>query len=200
MQSIQKHSTGTLSMLPQGLMTSLTSGLILREQQDNTEVIKVIAKLLQRLAGLYQIPNWSEERSVVLAEWVAEYYAFEETESICRVLTTPPPLEDANPNWRLTPDTIRAWMSVELERTAERREREHEKTKVDKEPLPGVDYEAFKKNNPTPPENDFLKRRLAGFLDPKYVEYKEKVLMERMKKQIQESSTPSGEAATPEKQ
>jgi len=42
----------------------------------------------------------------------------------------PPQTKDNN--WRLTPDTIREWMEIELDKQAEAREREHSREKAKK--------------------------------------------------------------------
>lgn len=55
-------------------------------------------------------------------------------ESVISVLTNPP--NTGNKNWRLTPDTIQEWMTIELDRLSELRENEHLKLKAQsKEPI-----------------------------------------------------------------
>lgn len=59
-----------------------------------------------------------------------------------QVLTNPP--NTGAKNWRLTPDTIQEWMSIQLEKEAEAREKEHEKRKLqgkqDDIIVPDVDF------------------------------------------------------------
>jgi hypothetical protein len=107
---------------------------------------------VQRLALLYQIQNWREENSVILAEWIIENYQFEEMSMIENVLRRPPMNEDRHgdieTNWRLTPDTIRKWMSEALEDATTQREQAQEKFKLSEknaQPLSVVDYDAFRK-------------------------------------------------------
>jgi hypothetical protein len=114
------------------------------KEHDNKETKKMIALLIQRLSKLYQIPNWTEENAIMLTEWIFENYKYETMDVISKVLTNPP--NTGKQNWRLTPDTIQEWMSIELEKQAEQREK---------------DWEKEKKKELAPPENqdsiDFAK-------------------------------------------
>jgi len=76
---------------------------------------------------LYQIPNWGAKNAILLSEWIMENYKFETLETIKACLKNPPVTGEKN--WRLTPDTIREWFSIELEAQAERLEQEHSKRK-----------------------------------------------------------------------
>lgn len=124
---------------------------VIAKEQDRNEVIKTIARLLQRLAKLYMVPGWTEENAVILAEWTFDNYLYEEMGTIIQCLENPPDTYDERGlkenNWRLTPDRIQRWMAVVLEKQAAQREAEHQKLKNAeiKEPLPDVDYESFKK-------------------------------------------------------
>ncbi len=109
-------------------LTKLSISKIIREQPDKTETNKFIARLLQRLGKLYQIPNWSEENAVMLAQWIVDSYPFESLDSIQECLYTPP--KTGQKNWRLTPDTIQEWMALQLEKEAIKREKEHNKVKL----------------------------------------------------------------------
>lgn len=165
---------------------TLSKDVILKEQ-DRNEVIKRIAYAVNRLGKLFQVPNWSEENAVILAEWVFDNYKFESLESVEGVLKNPPIGSDNT--WRLTPDTIQKWMSVQLEKEAIKREKENEKLKQDfKEELPVVDYEKFKMRLA---KGEALKEPTAaeksGFTDEGYRKFKE----ERLRKQIQEKGKPS---------
>lgn len=115
-----------------GLTISLQKGTVLHGQGKGT-VVGDLAKLLSRLARLYQIPNWTPEDSVELADWTYENYKFELSDLVVRVLSSPPPSEKEN--WRLTPDTIAKWMAPVIEKQAEIFEREHQKQKLLPEPI-----------------------------------------------------------------
>lgn len=95
--------------------------------QDNKATLTHVSNLVHKLASLYQIPNWSAEHSVNLGEWIVENYRFESLEAVERCLKNPPELE--NKSTRLTPDTIRLWMRITLEKESEKRERELSKAK-----------------------------------------------------------------------
>lgn len=146
---MQKPSELIHSQQQTGL-TTLSKGVILKEQPDSVEVIKVIAHNLNRLGKLYLIPNFSEENAVILAEWVYDNYKFESLETVIECLKNPPETFDEHGNkennWRLTPDRIQKWMAVKLETVAIQREAEHNKTKqLGMDPLPKVDYDSFRK-------------------------------------------------------
>lgn len=151
--------------------------------------------LLMRLKRLYQIPDFTEVHSVDLAEWIIGNYKWEEGATIESCLNNPPATETEKTNWRLTPDTIRTWMAVAIDRVAEKREREVQQLKNKEkeiEQLDKVDYEAFKKrtsNGPIP--NEFNEQRLKKWSnDTDYQDFKNKILQERFKK------LNSGEAAS----
>lgn len=165
-------------------LTTLSKGVILKEQPDSVEVIKVIAHNLNRLGKLYLIPNFSEENAVILAEWVYDNYKFESLETVIECLKNPPETFDEHGNkennWRLTPDRIQKWMAVKLETVSIQRETEHNKTKqIGIEPLPKVDYESFKQRLA---EGTALKEHkpAAWYEDPEYQKFK----AERMKAQV----------------
>lgn len=103
-----------------------------------------IAGLLLRVAKLYAIPDFREDSAVELADWIMEAYNCEPLELIANVLRNPPGTD--KPNWRLTPDTIRQWMSDALEKQAEQLERQHEQMKKKSaDELPQINYESFRK-------------------------------------------------------
>lgn len=103
-------------------MKSLKPGAILRSQGDKDKTIMMISLLLMKVATLYQIPNWGESQSVVLADWIYQNFQYDKLESIVKTLNNPP--IDDDKNWRLTPDTIQSWMAIELERESAKREKE----------------------------------------------------------------------------
>ena len=106
--------------------SNLVTGVVIRNQPKD-ECIAHIAKLIHRLSKLYQMKDWTEENSVLLAEWTYENYKYEEIQIVTRVLNNPPQTDGKS--WRLTPDTIREWMTIELEKVAERREQIHNEKK-----------------------------------------------------------------------
>jgi hypothetical protein len=126
----------------QGLTKLSQTNLVLAEQ-DKAQTITLISYLLQRLSKLYQLPNWTEENAVFLAEWIFDNYKFDSLDDVITCLRNPPHTE--NKQWRLTPDTIQEWMKIILERRADEREIENKKLKENfKDKLEMVDYEAFK--------------------------------------------------------
>lgn len=183
---MSQQSEVTRSQSQTGLVT-LSKDVILKEQ-DHKEVIKRIALALRRLGTLFQVPGFSDENAVILAEWVYDNYKFESLEAVEECLRNPPDTFDENGkkeiNWRLTPDRIKQWMSVQLEKEAIKREKENEKLKQDfKEELPVVDYEKFKARLA---KGEALKEPTAaeksGFTDEGYLKFK----AERLRKQIQD--------------
>jgi hypothetical protein len=124
--------------------SGLSTGLILREQPDKVAAITHIALLIDRVAKLWQMQNWTQENSVMLAEWTFETYSCEPLEVITGCLKNPP--VSAEKTWRLTPEVIAQWMTGTLEKEAIAREKEHQRLKDEfKTELPNVNYESFKK-------------------------------------------------------
>lgn len=115
--------------------------LIIAEQPDKKDVIKLIANMLNRLASLYQIQGWSENRAADLAFWVYDNYKYDSIEDVIECFANPP--ENQERDYRLTPDTIREWMSTRLEQTASKRENHQAHYQPEKEthnqPMPNVD-------------------------------------------------------------
>lgn len=101
-------------------MPTSTLNTVIRELPKN-DVMKAVCNQLDKCAKLFQVPNWDEVNSVLLAEWILESYPTEPLDAIVSVLSHPP----AGKAWRLTPDTISEWMGIELEKRAMLREREH---------------------------------------------------------------------------
>jgi len=124
--------------------TTLLPDVILREQSNKEETLGLIARSLEKISMLWQIPNWTPGNSVLLAEWIFDNYGFEPLELILNCLAKPP--IDQDKIYRLTPDVVSKWMSQALEKQAAEREKENLKLKMDfNEPLDKVDYESFKK-------------------------------------------------------
>lgn len=107
--------------------TTLLLDVILREQKDKDSALGLVARLLDRISMLWQIPNWTAQNSVVLAEWIFDSYPCEPLEVIIECLKNPIP--DENKIYRLTPDVIAKWMIVHLENQVDKRERDHQKQK-----------------------------------------------------------------------
>lgn len=123
---------------------SVVSTVILKEQPDKSQSISLIARHLEKIAILWQIPNWTPENSVLLAEWISDTYSCEPLECILNALKNP--TVQGEKTFRLTPDIVTIWITAELERLSIAREKEHLKLKESfKEELPKVDYESFKK-------------------------------------------------------
>jgi len=80
-----------------------------------------------RIAKLYQVPNFDEESALILAVDTIERFQYDPVEVLVKCLTSPP--STGEKNWRLTPDTISEWMSITLEREADRIEKELTKNK-----------------------------------------------------------------------
>lgn len=159
----------------------MSKSVILKEQ-DKLEIIKRVANILNRLGKLYMVPGWSDENAVILAEWVYDNYSYETLSAVESCLQNPPQTLDEHGrvenNWRLTPDRIQKWMSVQLEKEAIAREKEHAKYKeLYKEELSVIDYESFKKRVD---EGKALQDpvKTTGFDNPEYLAYK----AERMRK------------------
>ena len=108
----------------------LTSGTVLREQPNKPALDAHIASLLMRIAKLYQVPNFDEESALILAVDTIERFQYDPVDVLVKCLTSPP--STGEKNWRLTPDTISEWMSITLEREADRIEREHQNVKMKK--------------------------------------------------------------------
>ncbi len=109
------------------LTLSSQKSVILREQENKEAAISDIAKMLHRLAKLYQIPNWDGENAVLLAKWIIANYEYEPLDVVLDCLITPPLTSDKN--WRLTPDTIQSWFTIRLNENAIKREKEYFKEK-----------------------------------------------------------------------
>ena len=117
-----------LSKMGSTALTLSSSGsVILREQENKEATVAEIAKMLHRLAKLFQIPNWDGENAVLLAKWIIDKYQYEPLDVVLDCLINPPSTSDKN--WRLTPDTIQAWFAIRLDEQAVKREKEYQKEK-----------------------------------------------------------------------
>src|SRR5574343_484643 len=101
---------------------SLEPALPLRAQ--NKELLWVeLCNLLDRVAMLYQVPNYSSKTNgMLLAEWLMAEYKHHEYELIKTALNNPPPLHEQA--WRLTPDTLRSWIDYTRIKREEKRQAE----------------------------------------------------------------------------
>jgi len=165
----------------QGLMKLSRTDMVLAEQ-DKAQSIKLISYLLQRLSKLYQLPNWTEENAVFLAEWIYDNYKYDSLDDVITCLRNPPHTD--NKQWRLTPDTIREWMGLVLVAKAEQRENENEKMKAAfKDKLEVIDYEAFKVKI----ENEGLPGEKQRPQDEDYEKFRAKYLTEKMKNSTEDN-------------
>lgn len=145
-------------------------------------MITGIALMLEKIATLWQIPNWSMNNSVLLAGWIFENYPNEPLEVIINCLKNPPVTEDKI--YRLTPDVITQWMVVFLEKEAVKRETENNKLKEGfKQPLTEINYESFKKRlaEGTALQDKKEKSNKDWVNDTEYQEFKNRLIAERAK-------------------
>lgn len=143
-------------------------------EQDKGQTIKLVCFLLQRLAKLYQLPNWTDENALILSEWIFDNYKFDSLDDVITCLKNPP--STGSKQWRLTPDTIQEWMAIILEKRSEKREIENEKLKETfKDQLPTVDYEAFK----TKIENEGIPGEKKRETDSDYEKFRLEYLTKR---------------------
>jgi len=148
--------------------------------------------MLQRLSKLYQLNNWTEENAVFLGEWIFDNYKFDSLDDVIACLSNPPLTESKQ--WRLTPDTIREWMAIQLEKTAITRENEHERNKEkSKEELEVVDYESFKNRI----AKEGLPKKQKGFQDENYQRFRDEYLTQKNERAASNES-PSNEVDKPE--
>lgn len=120
--------------------------VILREHEDKGQSIEFIAQLLNRVAKLYQIPNWDNTNAVLLAKFIMEKYSCETLEVIVKCLESPPATGERN--WRLTPDTIQIWFEFKLDEQRKRWEDDYQKEKKRLKELeadPQTNWPDFKK-------------------------------------------------------
>lgn len=109
---------------------------LVSQPDASIEAMKQIAYALQRLALLYQIPNWTENNSVLLAEWIYDNYKYSSLELILSALKNPDyELQGTDKNYRLTPDNIKVFMKKALEKDAEKREVEVKSLGIGDKPL-----------------------------------------------------------------
>jgi hypothetical protein len=146
---MSKQLTQIRSQDPQELTrpSTLSTAVILKEQKEPAEAVRYIAKLIDRIAFLYQIPNWSVHNSVVLAEWTFENYKWDSLETIELALKNPSPQLDedgkVDRNWRLTPDSIAHWMHEWAERDSIKKENEENAKKAHDLPKEGKGEEGY---------------------------------------------------------
>lgn len=70
---------------------------------------------------MYQIKDFDFENAVILGQWIITNYKYEQLSTVIRVLENPPMVDRI---WRLTPDIIREWLSIHLDRVYTQREKE----------------------------------------------------------------------------
>lgn len=100
--------------------------------KDNppVETSKQIADQLDRLAKLYQIPNWDSINSILLTEWILEAYPHHKLETILSAISRP---EITTKVWRLTPDTIAEWIVAQIQKESLKKGLEESKEKQNQE-------------------------------------------------------------------
>lgn len=108
-------------------------GSIVLAELPTEQVVTTIAGLLHDLAKLYQIQNWDISNSAHLGSWILRNYKYEQLQSIVDCLQNPPEIFNDKGEkeriWRLTPDTVRAWLAAHLDKLCDAREKEIEEQK-----------------------------------------------------------------------
>lgn len=125
-------------------ITTYAKSTVLRELPTEVKAStqSSICDLLNRVAKLYQIPNWDELNAVLLSDWILETYPTETFETIQRALTKP---RTVGKTWRLTPDVITEWMAFEIEQETIKREKEiHNAKQAEEQTGEGWTDERFK--------------------------------------------------------
>ena len=122
-QQLQQQRTGALS-----LITTLPL-----KNQDQSELMAEICKLLTRLVKIYQVPNIDNEALVYLSEWMMTEYQHHDFALIMEALKYPPKNRDNT--WRLTPDTIRFWIDTTMEKRFDREQVEASKKRQESETI-----------------------------------------------------------------
>lgn len=118
----QVRSAGSIE-----LAKKLGSGILKEKPDSRNDIVTIIAGALDKVAAMFQIPNWNTTLAVDLAEWVYLTYQYEELDTIINAITHPSLGESRV--YRLTPDVIAEWMGAALEKQAEEREKQHNKEK-----------------------------------------------------------------------
>lgn len=136
-----------------------TPSTVLREQPSG-EAIKAIADKLDILAKLYQVPNWDQLNAILLAEWIMDEYHSDMLKTVMDCLNRP---RTSGKTWRLTPDTIKEWMSAEQDKLADRREKYIHNKKV--EELAQAPEEELSEETQKL-INDYQEKLLAGLSKP----------------------------------
>ena len=120
-----------LSVTHQNAMNSLEPGLPLKMQNQQNLMLEV-CKLLDRLAVIYQIPNYDMKvNSMLLAEWIMDNYKYEDYGLVVESLRNPVRLNDHT--WRLTPDSISGWIEHTRIKRAEKAQAEESKKRQEME-------------------------------------------------------------------
>lgn len=128
----------------QGLQKSSSNSKISTHSSNQNTAIKhlepklavtEIGNALLRLAKLYQIPNFDETNAMILAEWTIDNFKHKPLALILEALKNPPALfenGEITKNWRLTPDTIYAWIDKKAKDTEALRQEKQSKQELDK--------------------------------------------------------------------
>jgi len=94
--------------------------------------MKELCKALDRLAIIYQIPNYDPTiNSILLAEWILDTYKHEDYDLVRESLKNPVRLNDHT--WRLTPDSISGWIDYTRIKRANQKEIEESRKRQEAE-------------------------------------------------------------------
>lgn len=97
---------------------------------DPETSISEISGALLKLAKLYQMKDFDDINALLLAEWTVEKFKHKPLGIIINALTDPPTIYEDGAivkSWRLTPETIKAWIDqrcIELEELRIKKESE----------------------------------------------------------------------------
>lgn len=124
---MENEKTGLQKNQTDKLTKYSTESSLIKHQPDRKATVEQIAKMLNQLAKLYQIPNFDGENAVLLSNWIVNNYQYEPLNVVIDCLIKPP--STGENNWRLTPDTIQKWLVIRLEEHVILREKEYQKEK-----------------------------------------------------------------------
>lgn len=125
-----------------GEIRSLMPSLPLKVQ-DEKLLTKELCDLLDRLVKLYQIKDFDEVNSLLLAEWLIEEYKYYDLDLVLTALRKPPVTRDQA--WRLTPDTLTNWIDLtRFKRESDKAKKESEERQNAELVYPPLEQETMK--------------------------------------------------------